>query len=40
MRLVILAGGLGTRISEGTDYFSKLMLKIGKRLVIFHIMKY
>ena len=40
MQLVIFAGGLGTRISEGTDYFSKPMLKIGKRSVLFHIMKY
>jgi glucose-1-phosphate cytidylyltransferase len=40
MQLVIFAGGLGTRISEETDYVPKPMVKIGKRPVLWHIMKY
>tara|TARA_B100000927_G_C16446632_1_gene462073 strand:+ start:1004 stop:1612 length:609 start_codon:yes stop_codon:yes gene_type:complete len=40
MQLVIFAGGLGTRISEETDYVPKPMVKIGKRPIIWHIMKY
>jgi glucose-1-phosphate cytidylyltransferase len=40
MQLVIFAGGLGTRISEETDYVPKPMVKIGKRPILWHIMKY
>ena len=40
MQLVIFAGGLGTRISEETVYVPKPMIKIGKRPVLWHIMKY
>jgi glucose-1-phosphate cytidylyltransferase len=40
MQLVIFAGGLGTRISEETDYIPKPMVKIGKKPVLWHIMKY
>jgi glucose-1-phosphate cytidylyltransferase len=40
MQLVILAGGLGTRISEETDYVPKPMIKIGKNPILWHIIKY
>ena len=40
MKLVILAGGLGTRISEETNYIPKPMIKIGPKPIIWHIMKY
>lgn len=39
MKLVILAGGLGTRISEETDVRPKPMVEIGGRPVLWHIMK-
>ena len=38
MKVVIFAGGLGTRISEETDIRPKPMVEIGK-LIIWHIMK-
>jgi len=40
MKLVILAGGFGTRISEETDAIPKPMVKIGSKPIIWHIMKY
>ncbi len=40
MKLVILAGGLGTRISEESNYIPKPMIKIGPKPIIWHIMKY
>jgi len=40
MKLVIFAGGLGTRISEESDYIPKPMVKIGKKPIIWHIIKY
>jgi glucose-1-phosphate cytidylyltransferase len=40
MKLVILAGGLGTRISEETDYIPKPMVKIGNKPILWHIIKY
>jgi glucose-1-phosphate cytidylyltransferase len=40
MQLVIFAGGLGTRISEETDYIPKPMVKIGTQPILWHIMKY
>lgn len=39
MKLVILAGGLGTRISEETHLRPKPMIEIGGRPIIWHIMK-
>src|SRR5579863_1952521 len=36
---VILAGGLGTRISEETDVKPKPMVEIGGRPILWHIMK-
>ena len=39
MKAVILAGGLGTRISEETAVKPKPMVEIGGRPIIWHIMK-
>ncbi|MDB5294057.1 MAG: Nucleotidyl transferase [Phycisphaerales bacterium] len=39
MKLVILAGGLGTRISEETDVRPKPMVEVGGRPILWHIMK-
>jgi glucose-1-phosphate cytidylyltransferase len=40
MKLVIFAGGFGTRISEETDYIPKPMVKIGNKPILWHIIKY
>ena len=40
MKVVILAGGLGTRLSEYTKLVPKPMIKIGKFPIIVHIMKH
>ncbi len=37
---MILAGGLGTRISEETDRIPKPMVEIGGRPILWHIMKH
>lgn len=39
MKAVILAGGLGTRISEATGVRPKPMVEIGGRPILWHIMK-
>jgi glucose-1-phosphate cytidylyltransferase len=39
MKLVILAGGLGTRLSEETALKPKPMIEIGGRPLLWHIMK-
>jgi glucose-1-phosphate cytidylyltransferase len=39
MKVVILAGGLGTRLREETDYRPKPMVPIGGRPILWHIMK-
>lgn len=39
MRVVILAGGLGTRLSEETELRPKPMVEIGGRPILWHIMK-
>src|ERR1700678_3717806 len=39
MKCVILAGGLGTRISEETHLRPKPMVEIGGRPILWHIMK-
>ncbi len=39
MKAVILAGGLGTRISEETDTKPKPMVEIGGKPILWHIMK-
>ena len=40
MKTVILAGGLGTRISEESGYRPKPMVEIGGLPILWHIMKY
>ncbi len=39
MKVVILAGGLGTRISEETDLKPKPMIEIGGKPILWHILK-
>lgn len=39
MKVVILAGGLGTRLSEETNVRPKPMVEIGGKPIIWHIMK-
>ena len=39
MKAVILAGGLGTRLSEETTDKPKPMVEIGDRPILWHIMK-
>ncbi len=39
MKTVILAGGLGTRISEESQYKPKPMIEIGGKPILWHIMK-
>lgn len=39
MKAVILAGGLGTRLSEETNLRPKPMVEIGPRPILWHIMK-
>ena len=38
MKVIILAGGLGTRISEYTDSIPKPMITIGGKPMLWHIM--
>lgn len=40
MKVVILAGGRGTRLSEETGVLPKPMVQIGDKPIIWHIMKY
>lgn len=40
MQVVILAGGLGTRLSELTSTIPKPMVMIGDQPILYHIMKY
>jgi glucose-1-phosphate cytidylyltransferase len=39
MKVVILCGGLGTRLREETEFRPKPMVKIGTRPILWHIMK-
>ena len=39
MKVVLLAGGFGTRLSEETDVRPKPMLEIGGKPILWHIMK-
>jgi len=39
MKVVILAGGFGTRLSEETENIPKPMVRIGDKPIIWHIMK-
>ena len=38
-RVVILCGGLGTRLKEETEYKPKPMVKIGDKPILWHVMK-
>lgn len=40
MKVVLLAGGFGTRISEESHLKPKPMLEIGEKPILWHIMKY
>lgn len=40
MKVVILAGGLGTRLAEETELRPKPLVTIGEKPIIWHIMKY
>jgi glucose-1-phosphate cytidylyltransferase len=40
MKVVILAGGLGTRLSEETEVRPKPLVEIGGRPILWHIMKH
>jgi glucose-1-phosphate cytidylyltransferase len=39
MKVVILCGGLGTRLREETEYRPKPLVPIGERPIVWHIMK-
>ena len=39
MKAVILAGGLGTRLREETEFKPKPMVEVGERPILWHIMK-
>jgi glucose-1-phosphate cytidylyltransferase len=39
MKVVLLAGGLGTRLREETEYRPKPMVEVGGRPILWHIMK-
>ena len=39
MKVVILCGGLGTRLREETEYRPKPMVPVGERPILWHIMK-
>lgn len=40
MKVVILAGGMGTRISEESSFKPKPMIEIGDKPILWHIMKW
>lgn len=40
MQVVILCGGLGTRLREETEYRPKPMVPVGNRPILWHIMKH
>lgn len=40
MKVVILAGGMGTRIGEESQYRPKPMVEVGGRPILWHIMKH
>ena len=39
MKIILLAGGLGTRLREETEYRPKPMVEIGGKPILWHIMK-
>ena len=40
MKVVILCGGMGTRLREETEFRPKPMVKIGTKPILWHIMKH
>lgn len=40
MKVIILCGGMGTRLREETEYKPKPMVEIGARPILWHIMKH
>ncbi len=40
MKVVVLCGGIGTRLREETEFRPKPMVNIGSRPILWHIMKY
>ena len=40
MKVVILAGGRGSRLAELTEVVPKPMVQIGERPILWHIMKH
>jgi glucose-1-phosphate cytidylyltransferase len=40
LKVVILCGGLGTRLKEETEFKPKPMVEVGGRPILWHIMKY
>ena len=40
MKVVILCGGLGTRLREETEFRPKPMVEIGGRPILWHLMKF
>ena len=40
MKVVILCGGMGTRLREETEFRPKSMVKIGRKPILWHIMKH
>ena len=40
MKVIILAGGYGTRLSEYTEILPKPMVEIGKKPILIHLMEY
>src|SRR5688572_17414587 len=40
MKVVILAGGLGTRLAEETEIMPKPLVEIGEYPILWHIMKH
>ena len=39
MKVIILAGGFGTRLSEYTESIPKPMVNVGGRPILWHIMR-
>jgi glucose-1-phosphate cytidylyltransferase len=40
MKVIVLCGGMGTRLREETEYRPKPMVEVGGRPILWHIMKY
>ena len=39
MKVILLAGGLGTRLAEYTDFIPKPMVPVGGKPILWHIMQ-